>query len=222
VKNDTFSNRLKMALKIRNMRAIDLVNKTGLSKALISSYVNDKSYARQDKISIIAKALEVNESWLMGFNTSMDREWLPYEDGYAIDNKFNVEIYKIPVVECDSKISELKEYSNTWETIDIPINYMRGGNKFLGIKVMDDSMKPDYLKDDILLVIKNKNYNSYDDCIVSVGDENMMLRRIIKTDNGIKLKPLNNDYDTKIYSNDDIQKLPVNIIGVVKEVRRKK
>ena len=68
---DSFSNRLNIALRANNMKATDLVEKTKLSKALISGYMNGKYLARQDKISLIANILDVNEAWLMGYDVPM-------------------------------------------------------------------------------------------------------------------------------------------------------
>ena len=36
---DTFQNRLKKAMNIRNLKQVDLVNKTGIDKTLINKYL---------------------------------------------------------------------------------------------------------------------------------------------------------------------------------------
>lgn len=84
---DTFSNRLNTAMKLRNMRQVDLVKKTklimeelikdykgdGIDKTLLNKYINGVAKAKSDNIYILAKALDVNEAWLMGYDTTMDR-----------------------------------------------------------------------------------------------------------------------------------------------------
>ena len=62
-----FSERLQTALKRANKKPVDLAHSTGLSQALISQYLNEKQIAKNDKISLIAEALNVSESWLAGF-----------------------------------------------------------------------------------------------------------------------------------------------------------
>lgn len=62
-----FSERLQTALKRANKKPVDLAQSTGLSQALISQYLNEKQIAKNDKISLIAEALNVSESWLAGF-----------------------------------------------------------------------------------------------------------------------------------------------------------
>ena len=47
-------------------------------------------------------------------------------------------------------------------------------------------------------------------------------KRVIKNENGIILQPLNPEYQPMIYTNEQIEKLPLKIIGRVVELRRKK
>lgn len=70
---EDFSTRLKKALKEKNMKASELSKKTGIKAPMISDYLKGKYKAKQDKIYLISKALNVNEAWLMGFDTTMDR-----------------------------------------------------------------------------------------------------------------------------------------------------
>ncbi len=44
---DTFANRLKEILKIRNMKQVELCEKTKLSSGLINKYLKGKAFARQ-------------------------------------------------------------------------------------------------------------------------------------------------------------------------------
>lgn len=70
---EDFSKRLRKAMSIRNVKASELSRKTGIKPPMISDYLKGKYKAKQDKIYIIAEALDINEAWLMGFDTSMDR-----------------------------------------------------------------------------------------------------------------------------------------------------
>ena len=47
-------------------------------------------------------------------------------------------------------------------------------------------------------------------------------KKVIKSENGIILQPLNPTYDPMVYTNEQVEKLPVKIIGKVVELRRKK
>lgn len=68
-----FAERLAKALSIRNMKPVELANKSGIDKAAISQYLKGKFKAKQDNVYILAKALDVNEAWLMGFDAPIKR-----------------------------------------------------------------------------------------------------------------------------------------------------
>lgn len=71
---DTFSNRLNTAMRIRNIKATELSEKTGIAKSSLSEYINGKYEAKQDGVYLLAKALDVNEAWLMGLDVPMERK----------------------------------------------------------------------------------------------------------------------------------------------------
>jgi repressor LexA len=81
-------------------------------------------------------------------------------------------------------------------------------------------MEPKYLENDIVIVRKQPDCNSGQDCIVYVNGYDAELRRVIKQENAFVLQPLNSDYlPNKYYYNDPSS--PVIICGIVVEIRRK-
>ena len=73
---DTFANRLCQAMKIRNIKAVELCEKTGIDKSKISSYMSGRYKAKQDGVYLLAKALNVNEAWLMGLDVPMEKNYI--------------------------------------------------------------------------------------------------------------------------------------------------
>lgn len=70
---EDFNKRLKIAMSNRNINQAKLSKLSGISKPLISNYLSGKYKAKQDNLYIIAKILNVNEAWLMGFDVDMER-----------------------------------------------------------------------------------------------------------------------------------------------------
>ena len=70
---DTFANRLEKAMNLKNMKQVDLVEKTNIDKSLISNYLKGKYKAKQDNLYLLAKILNVSEAWLMGYDVPMER-----------------------------------------------------------------------------------------------------------------------------------------------------
>ena len=55
------------------MKQAELVELTGIGKSSISTYISGQYEPKQRNIYKIAKALNVNEAWLMGYDVPMDR-----------------------------------------------------------------------------------------------------------------------------------------------------
>jgi transcriptional regulator with XRE-family HTH domain len=66
--------RLKEAMRIRNMKQADLVRSTGLGKGGISNYVTGRYEPKSDVISKLAQALDCSEMWLWGYDVPMERQ----------------------------------------------------------------------------------------------------------------------------------------------------
>lgn len=67
-----FSKRFTYALDLRNKSMADISRETGINKASLSQYANSIYTPKQDRIFLIANALDVSPSWLMGFDTDLD------------------------------------------------------------------------------------------------------------------------------------------------------
>ena len=72
--NDTIADRIKKGMAIRGLRQTDIIEKTGINKGALSSYISGRYEPKQNNIYLIAKALNVNEAWLMGADVPMDRD----------------------------------------------------------------------------------------------------------------------------------------------------
>ena len=52
---ENFSSRLDKAMKLRNIKSVELHEKTGISESLISKYLSGNALARQKKIFSLSK-----------------------------------------------------------------------------------------------------------------------------------------------------------------------
>lgn len=68
-----FRDRLREAMETRGLRAVDLVEKTGIPKVTVSYYLSGKTVPRSDKLYLLAKALNISEAWLLGYDVPMGR-----------------------------------------------------------------------------------------------------------------------------------------------------
>lgn len=72
-RQETISVRIKKALKIKGMKQAELCKLANIPKSSLSQYLSGDFEPKQDRIYLIAKALNVSEAWLMGFDVPMER-----------------------------------------------------------------------------------------------------------------------------------------------------
>lgn len=72
-KKAELKDRLKEAMEARGLRAVDMVEKTGIPKVTISYYLSGKTTPRSPKLYEIARVLDVSEAWLLGYDVPMAR-----------------------------------------------------------------------------------------------------------------------------------------------------
>lgn len=89
MKRESTSIRLKKIMNDRNLKQVDVLNLTRplceqyeikMNKSDISQYCSGKTEPNQNKLFVLAKALNVNEAWLMGLNVPMERLEYDFHD----------------------------------------------------------------------------------------------------------------------------------------------
>ena len=92
---------------------------------------------------------------------------------------------------------------------------------YFGLRISGDSMEPTIHHGSIVIVRQQDDVENGDIAIVIVNGEDATCKKIEKFENGIMLIPINKAYEEKFYTNEEIEKLPVRIIGKVVESRMK-
>lgn len=111
------------------------------------------------------------------------------------------------------------------EYVDIPKKWLQGGKQFYGLKISGDSMYPKYLENDIVIFEKSEDMYQADnkDCAILINGFDATFKKLKLNQNGITLIPYNLDntdgFETTYYDSEQIQKLPIRIIGIAKEKR---
>lgn len=105
-----------------------------------------------------------------------------------------------------------------WE--EAPKAWEASGDYF-GLKIKGRSMEPRICDGDVVIVRKQDYCNNGQIAIVLVNGEDATCKRVMFTDDGITLVPLNPLHPKQEYSTEAIRLLPVTILGVVVELRGK-
>lgn len=90
-----------------------------------------------------------------------------------------------------------------------------------GLKITGESMMPRFCPGDVVIVRRQTDVDNGDIAVVLVNGLDATVKKVIKTGSGIMLMPLNSVYEPTVYMNEEIDALPVSIIGKVVELRGK-
>lgn len=206
---DTFANRLNKAISLRNIKPIELAEKTGIDKSKISSYMSGRYKAKQDGVYLLAQALNVSEVWLMGYDVPM--ESIPIR---------NIEKIKIPVLGTVKAGYDYLAQENIigYESID----NVTDPENYYALQVTGDSMEPLFSDGDIAIVHKQDDFDSGNTCIVLVNGDEATVKKVVRMDDGIDLIAMNPYYPVRHFSKNEMNEIPVKIIGKVVEARKRK
>ena len=137
----TFKDRLQKAMSLREMRAADLARDTGLSKARISQYTNGIYEPKQKALCQIAKALHVNELWLMGNDVPMEQN--PMFATPDFPGIFPLESRRFPMlgeIACGKPMmayEDLESYVISGTDLHADFCLRARGDSMIGARIMD-------------------------------------------------------------------------------------
>lgn len=194
---EKFHVRLREAMEIRGIRQVDLVEQTGIAKSAISAYVNGEYIPKQINTYRIAKALGVDEAWLMGKDVPM--EPMPA-------NLKPLKTRKVPLlgkIACGEPIYASEEKESYVLTNSDSVDFC--------LKVKGDSMKNAGIEEGDLVFVRSQSYVENGDIAVVLIEEEATLKRFYEADDGVILKPENPKYQPLFYTKKDFKS--VRILG---------
>lgn len=205
----TFQERLQEALQIRNMKPVELHEKTNISESLISKYLSGNAIARQRKIALISEALNVNPVWLMGYD-------VPMEDHEIESNVFPISDIpkKVPVVGKISAGLPILATENIEGYEFAPSSQIKEGYTYFYLRVQGDSMNLKFNEGDIVLVQKQDDLENNEIGVILVNGFDATVKKYRKENNLVILEPMSTNLENtvQIYNPKDT---PIKIIGKV-------
>lgn len=187
-----FTDRLRTAMDARGMRAVELARITGLSKARISQYTNGIYVPKADAMHKLARALDVSDLWLEGYDVPMERT------SSAIPNYpdiFPIERRRIPVlgeIACGKPILTDEEHDSfvmSGTNLDADFCLRAKGDSMIGARIQDG---------DIVFIKKSDMVANGEIAAVVIEDEATLKRvyyypeksKLILTPENPKYEPL--------------------------------
>lgn len=194
----------------------DIAKALKVSKSTVSRYESKEiENMGIDKIEALARVLKCSPSHLMGWESkSFTFDIAPC----ALPHN----TYRIPVLGSIPAGVPLEAVEDIigWE--EIPEEWLSGGREYYGLRVKGDSMYPEYWEGDIVIIRKQSTCDTGDDCAVMINTNEATLKRVHLHKDDIELEALNKMYGRRKFTQQEIASLPVTILGVIVELRRKK
>lgn len=161
-----------------------------------------------DKLEKLASILHCPPSYLVGWtNKAPQNQPLPNNS------------VQIPVLGEVAAGVPIFANENRIGTVEIPKELAATG-VFFGLKIKGDSMTPQIMDGDIVIV-KHQDYADNNNVVIALIDgENATCKRLMKTETGIALISFNPNYTPRMFSKKEVMQNKVAIIGKVVEVRR--
>ena len=94
-------------MELKGIKQSEICKTTGIPKSAMSQYISGAFEPKQNRIFLIAKALNVNEAWLMGIDVPMSREHnAPDELSLTEDERLLVELFRQVSVDVQKNVLE--------------------------------------------------------------------------------------------------------------------
>ncbi|MCI8486820.1 MAG: hypothetical protein HFJ20_07185 [Clostridia bacterium] len=228
-----FANRLDEALKLKHLTPAEVVRRSEvlfnegkifkpLTKPQMTNYLKGTYEAKQDNVYALSLILDVDEAWLMGCDVPMERHSSEKEDellkkiGAIPLSDLDKDMVKIPIL---GTVKAGYDYLAQENIIDYIAFKLDGSDKenYYALNVVGDSMEPLFDDGDTVIVHKQDDFKNGENCVVLINGEEATVKKVYKKDNGLELQAVNPYYPTKLFSEEDIKKYPVKVIGVVEK-----
>lgn len=205
-----------------NLSLRAFAKKSGLSYGYI--YMLEKNINPKTQ-KPIKPTLEAIKGVAYGLDISVDDllKMLDDDQEFIIntDNTYYNDVKQIPLLGKIVAGYPSEMFSDIIDYINVPIDMIKGNKELFALNANGNSMQPMFFDGDILIFEKSNDCESGQYCAVTVNGNEATFKKVIKMEKGIMLQPLNMEYESKFFTNDEIENLPVRIIGVLKESRRK-
>ena len=203
---ETIGKKIKHYRNQRGYTQGTLAEKANISRSYLGDIEGDRYNPSVSTLQDLSRALNIDASLLLGNSLGAET---PLK-GVKIPVLGKI-IAGIPV----DAITDILDYE------EITPELAKTGD-FFALQITGDSMAPKFLENDIVIVKKQSDIDSGDIAIVLVNGDDATVKQVQKKKDGIVLQAYNPAaFEAQFYTNQEIEELPIEILGKVIELRRK-
>lgn len=128
---------------------------------------------------------------------------------------------KIPVLGYVAAGIPIEAITDILDYEEISPDMVKDGSEYFALKIKGDSMEPKISDGDVVIVRKQSTIDSGQIGIVCVNGDNATCKKVMLQPGGMLLQPLNAAHTPMFYTAEQVESLPITIIGRVVELRAK-
>lgn len=204
---ELFSKRFTELVNTNKYTLEEIGLKIGIkSKGTISKFMSGEiKNVKRSHVVNIANLFNVSPAWLAGLS----------------NEKFNISSHNKQAFPILGMVKAGYNYLASENiigviTIDEPLS---DPENYYALKIVGDSMQPILFQDDIVIVHQQNDVENGQIAIILIDDEEATIKKVIKTETGIRLEAFNPYYPPREFTYEDIKKIPIKIIGKVTNAR---
>lgn len=197
---DIFSANFKRILVLRGKTQADIAADLGLTSSTVSDWANAKKYPRVDKMQALADYLDVLISDLRE-----NRPHLPYNAVPAADLFEQCPVYGNVRGGAGGMVTgEITGYTMVMKNL-----LVGDKNEYFCLNVVGDSMEPRICEGDTVLVRSQQAVNSGDIAVVTIDEEEGVVKKMCHGTGWVELKSFNPYYPPRRFEGKEVERLHV-------------
>ena len=161
-----------------------------------------------DRISAMAVMFGVSPAVIMGWQRQGDLPTGGFHGG------------RIPVLGSIRAGLPQTAAENIIDYEEIPAEMERDGEYF-ALQIRGDSMEPRMRTGDVIIVRKQETVDNGDVAVVLINGDEATVKRYYRRESGVSLVAINPAYEPLFYTPEQVEELPVRVMGKVVELRAK-
>ncbi|MEL7609528.1 MAG: S24 family peptidase [Bacillota bacterium] len=209
--NDTLPDKIRRLIALHNLSYNDLSRITCIPKSALQRYATGETKkVPMNRVEAIAKALKTTSAYLLGW----DQTDFP-----------SVEVIYFPVIgSISAGYDNLAVEEYTGEQMSIPLNLLHGRDPsdFFVLVVKGDSMYPQLLAGDKVLVQRTTSVDSGSIAVIMYNGDEATLKKVVYVygEDWMELIPINPEYKARRIEGSDLEQCRVlgRVVNLIRDM----
>ena len=200
-----FRDRLIKLRKELNLTQEELAQKIGYTRTAISAWEIGRNEPSNTDTIKLAEYFGVSTDYILGKSNNRNSD---------------IPVSKIPILGTVKAGYDWLAEENIIDYITLKEN-IPNVDEYYALRITGDSMLPLLAEGDLVIVHDQDDVESGQTAVVLINGEEATVKKVVKTNDGIELHAMNPYYPVKKFTFEDMQRIPVKIIGRVREAKIK-